>query len=246
MVLLQRGAPSRRPACSRTSPLSKLGPLGLRIRQASVWPPCLARPARAGPLAGWSEDVRYARTAASRGYPQGTRGGSHCLTVSTLDDVRQHLAITLAFLFMGRQDIYSHLSISAWTTRTFGSGRRKSNAQRKHHAHAQRRIVRIPVNPPPSHGIPSAIPRQIVVLARRYMRMRLASKGVSAVFFQLPQEKPPTTASMSRWVEQTLRRYKYRYDISISAPTGFAYLGHSIRSGASSAAGSGGHQGPKS
>jgi hypothetical protein len=49
-------------------------------------------------------------------------------------------------------------------------------------------------------------------------------------FFQLPGEGKPITRSMSGWVASTLA------DVGAVAPPGFAYLGHSLRSGVSSAA----------
>eukprot|EP00967_Tisochrysis_lutea_P114108 scaffold181594_cov44-Tisochrysis_lutea.AAC.1 len=48
--------------------------------------------------------------------------------------------------------------------------------------------------------------------------------------FPLPGHRPPTTVHMSQWVAQALAQ------AGVQAPPGFAYLGHSIRSGASSAA----------
>ena len=47
--------------------------------------------------------------------------------------------------------------------------------------------------------------------------------------FQLPGEPRPLTRHMSAWVATTLS------EVGISAPPGFAYLGHSLRSGGSSA-----------
>ena len=49
-------------------------------------------------------------------------------------------------------------------------------------------------------------------------------------FFQLPGEPRPLTRHMSAWVATALE------EMGIAAPDGFAYQGHSLRSGGSSAA----------
>ena len=64
------------------------------------------------------------------------------------------------------------------------------------------------------------------MLARRFLDSK---EDVTPFLFQLADERPPTTVHMSAWVARTLGAY------GIVAPQGFAYLGHSLRSGASSA-----------
>ena len=53
---------------------------------------------------------------------------------------------------------------------------------------------------------------------------------VPAYLFQLPGEPRPLTRHMSLWVRGVLD------SMDIRAPPGFAYMGHSLRSGGSSAA----------
>jgi len=128
---------------------------------------------------------------------------------------------------MGRQDSTTLLRSSDFGIDSAYLWLRLTEKQRKHVS--TRRIVRIPIAPPPSNNVPSAIP-QIVRLAHMYMSAKTALGEPTQYLFQLPHERPPTTAAMSTWVAQALRH------CGISAPKGFAYLGHSIRSGASSAA----------
>ena len=64
-------------------------------------------------------------------------------------------------------------------------------------------------------------------MLRRYFSARaVALHGAPkpAFAFQLPGEVRPTTASMERWLDRALRR------CGVSAPAGFAYQGHSLRS----------------
>ena len=75
--------------------------------------------------------------------------------------------------------------------------------------------------------MPSQVPA-VVRLAGRFIQAK-AEQPPTAFFFQLAGETPPTTSHMSKWVARTLAKY------DIVAPAGFAYLGHSLRSGASSA-----------
>ena len=142
-----------------------------------------------------------------------------------LHRLREHFAVVLAYLylFMGRQDSTTLLAASDFGIDHQFLWLRLTEKQRKHLGH--RRIVRIPVAPPPSRGVTSAIPR-VVALARRFLRSK---QEVTPFLFQLGEEGPPTTVHMSAWVARTLAAY------GIVAPQGFAYLGHSLRSGASSA-----------
>ncbi|KAL1504117.1 hypothetical protein AB1Y20_010527 [Prymnesium parvum] len=102
-------------------------------------------------------------------------------------------------------------------------------------AAALRRVIRLPLSAPPVRGQPSLLP-EVAALGRLYLAAvhRLehvsAAHAPSAYLFQLPGERPPRTVDMSSWLQTQLRI------LSVSAPPGFSYLGHSIRSGASSAA----------
>ena len=103
---------------------------------------------------------------------------------------RDRFALVLAFVFMGRQD-----STTGLRTHDFGVDSRfvwlrLQEKQRKHHA--ERRIVRIPLSPPPAARIPSAIP-QLAALASLFLnaKERLSAQP-SEYVFQLPGEPPPT------------------------------------------------------
>ena len=98
-----------------------------------------------------------------------------------------------------------------------------------------RRIVRLPLDAPPSSGHESALPALAMALAslgRAYVAARAALPGGRDMprLFQLPGEPLPTTRHMERWVEAVL------LSEGVRAPPGFAYMGHSLRSGGSSAA----------
>ena len=73
---------------------------------------------------------------------------------------------------------------------------------------------------------------QLAELGRAYLaaRARLPTDSPAPLLFQLPGEAHVTSARMSHWVTSTLT------EAGIIAPPGFAYLGHSLRSGGSSAA----------
>ena len=103
---------------------------------------------------------------------------------------------------------------------------------------AFRRIVRLPLSAAAVHGHSSALPR-VACLGRLFLdtRQRLAAAhpeppkaGADEYLFQLPGEPRVLTRHMSAWVSLTLD------ELGIRAPPGFAYLGHSLRSGGSSAA----------
>ena len=90
-----------------------------------------------------------------------------------------------------------------------------------------RRVIRIPTSPRQVRGVWSVIPR-VASLLLAYIEVRTAhSEGVVPdFFFQLPSERArPTTTTMGGWLATALQRS------GISAPAGFAYLGHSLRSG---------------
>ena len=99
---------------------------------------------------------------------------------------------------------------------------------------ALRRVVRLPLRAPPVEGHASALPR-LAALGEVYLAARAdlcASLGVPEPewLFQLPGEPPPSTRAMSAWLATALS------EEGVVAPPGFAYLGHSLRSGGSSAA----------
>ena len=98
---------------------------------------------------------------------------------------------------------------------------------------AFRRVIRIPLDSEPSNGVASAIPR-LAELGKAYMCAREALVSASQIdppyFFQLPGEPKPASRHMATRVAHTLAAHGVR------APEGFAYLGHSLRSGGSSAA----------
>ena len=94
---------------------------------------------------------------------------------------------------------------------------------------AFRRIVRLPLDAPPVRGHASLLP-QLAALGRLYMAAR-GTLGASTPFlFQLPGEPRPLQRHMAAWVATTLE------ESGVRAPGGFAYMGHSLRSGGSSAA----------
>jgi hypothetical protein len=148
--------------------------------------------------------------------------------------LRSDAAIALTSLFAGRQDSAVHLR-----TRDFGVDEqfvwlRLTEKGKKHHV--VRRVVRLPLSQQPTAGHSSALPR-VAALLQRYCDARarcvraLLSGDVPEFLFQLPGESRPTTRHMEGWLAAALQR------VHVSAPEGFAYQGHSLRSmGASSMA----------
>ena len=97
---------------------------------------------------------------------------------------------------------------------------------------AIRRVIRLPIQDRACHGVASALPR-LAELGRAYVAAREClhvGRPPPEWFFQLPGEPRPLTRHMSSWVRMELD------SLGISAPPGFAYQGHSLRSGGSSAA----------
>ena len=92
--------------------------------------------------------------------------------------------------------------------------------QEKGHKHLRyRRVVKLPLDQPPVHGVPSALPRVAALLHKL-----VAAKGeATEYFFQLHGEPRPLTRHMEQWVAAALQR------VHVCAPPGFVYLGHSIR-----------------
>lgn len=146
--------------------------------------------------------------------------------------LRGAYAVCLAFLFFGRQDSCVALRIQDHGIQPDAIWLRLTEKMRK--AAALRRVIRLPLSAPPVRGHPSLLP-EVAALGRLYLAAvdRLAIPGAQAprmYLFQLPGEQPPRTADMSSWLHTQLRL------VDVQAPPGFSYLGHSLRSGASSAA----------
>ena len=144
--------------------------------------------------------------------------------------LRRRYALVLGFVFMGRQD-----SCVALLTVDHGVDDRHlwlRLTEKMRRGWAFRRVIRLPLDASPVRGHASALP-QLARLSRIYTEAR-ASLGTAgtppAHFFQLPGEPRPLTRHMSAWLDATLS------EVHIQVPPGFAYLGHSLRSGGSSAA----------
>mmetsp|Transcript_44414 Transcript_44414/g.101821 ORF Transcript_44414/g.101821 Transcript_44414/m.101821 type:complete len:765 (-) Transcript_44414:36-2330(-) len=147
--------------------------------------------------------------------------------------LRGAYAVCLSFLFFGRQDSCVALRILDHGIQHDAIWLRLTEKMRK--AAALRRIVRIPLSAPPVKGHASFLP-EVAALGRMYLsaahrlERTCTTREQRAYLFQLPGEPPPRTADMSSWLHTQLRM------VDVRAPPGFSYLGHSIRSGASSAA----------
>jgi hypothetical protein len=150
---------------------------------------------------------------------------------ASLGEQRESLGVELAALFGGRQDSCVHLLTADFGVDAAFIWLRLSEKGKRNTV--VRRVVRLPLAQPPCHGHASALPR-IAAAARRYLDARAALCAASGVaepewLLQLPSEARPTTRSMEGWLERALAR------CGVTAPVGFAYQGHSIRSGAVSA-----------
>lgn len=152
-------------------------------------------------------------------------------TRERLAALRRHYAFVLCFLFIGRQDSAVHLrACDHGITSSFIWLRLTEKMKR---GRALRRVVRLPLAPLMVQGHASALPR-VAQLGRAYLQARaeaewLEGGGASEWLFQLPGERRPDTRSMESWVDAELA------ELGVRAPPGFAYRGHSIRSGAASA-----------
>ena len=94
--------------------------------------------------------------------------------------------------------------------------------------------TRLLLDAPPFQGHHSALPA-LARLGSAYLAAReqlCAQLGCAEQqwLFQLPGEAAPTTRAMSAWLADVLAEER------VAAPEGFAYLGHTIRVGGSSAA----------
>lgn len=143
--------------------------------------------------------------------------------------LRARYALLLTYLFMGRQDsCVSLLRGDHGITDDYLWLRITEKMKR---GWAFRRIVRIPRVSAPALGHASVV-GAVAAVGQAFVAARdtLPRATHCTHFFQLPGERPPRTSDMSAWLADALR------DLGVSAPPGFAYLGHSLRSGASSAA----------
>jgi len=145
------------------------------------------------------------------------------------EHLRARYALLLTYLFMGRQDsCISLLRADHGITDDYLWLRITEKMKR---GWAFRRIVRIPRVTAPACSHASVVDT-VASVGQAFVAARdaLPHAAKCTHFFQLPGERPPRTADMSTWLAKTLQ------DLDVRAPPGFAYLGHSLRSGASSAA----------
>jgi len=142
--------------------------------------------------------------------------------------LRRRYAFVLSFVFFGRQDSTTALASCDHGIDANFIWLRLTEKQKRSQPH--RRVVRLPLDAPPSNGHASALP-DLAALGRAYLEARAALGGATPQWLlQLPGEPKPTARHMAEWVALTLK------EEGVSAPAGFAYLGHSLRSGGSSAA----------
>jgi len=142
--------------------------------------------------------------------------------------LRRRFAILLTYAFLGRQDSSVHLQAEDFGVDDLALWLRISEKQKR--GMALRRVIRLPLRAAPCRGHQSAIPA-LAQLGRAYLDARAAVVGGAPAprwLFQLPGEPAPSSTHMAAWLATTLS------DEGIAAPPGFAYLGHSLRSGASS------------
>ena len=139
--------------------------------------------------------------------------------------------MSLGSLFSGRSDSTVHLRAADFRVSEDFIWLRLTEKGKRHTA--IRRVVRLPLRSAPVEGCASALPR-VALLARRFLLARRLAWQHARLpepewLFQLPAEARPTTRSMESWFRAVMHR------LDISAPDGFVYLAHSIRSGAASA-----------
>ena len=148
--------------------------------------------------------------------------------------LRQRYSLVLGFVFCGRQDTCTALLTEDHGIDFEGGFIWLRLTEKMRRRHAVRRVVRLPLSAPSCRGVASALPR-LARLGAAYIAARASLAGdgrpLPAHFFQLPGEPVrPLTRHMSTWVGWVLD------GLSVRAPEGFAYQGHSLRSGGSSAA----------
>lgn len=140
---------------------------------------------------------------------------------ASLQTIRETLAVLLATLFAGRQDSCVSLRSEDFGIDADFMWLRIAEKGRKHLV--LRRVIRLPLSQALVRGYSSALPR-VAVLASRYLTLR-AETGLEAEYLlQIQGEPRPVTQTFSSWLAAALAR------TGISAPPGFAYLGHSLRS----------------
>jgi hypothetical protein len=151
--------------------------------------------------------------------------------------LRRRYATCLGFVFFGRQDSCVSLlagdhGVDAGDAGGFLWLRLTEKMKR---GSIFRRVIRLPLDSPPVRGHASLLP-QLAALGRLYVLAREAvspggdDAAAAPYLFQLPGEPRPLTRHMAAWVSTSLE------EMGVEAPSGFVYLGHSLRSGGSSAA----------
>ena len=141
--------------------------------------------------------------------------------------LRRTYCYCLSFVFMGRQD--SSVALLATDHGIDDNHIWLRITEKMARSYSTRRVIRLPIDSPAVRGYASALP-QLAQLGRLWLDARTALSASAPFMFQLPGEPAPLTRHMSEWVHAVLEEH------GIRAPTGFAYLGHSLRSGGSSAA----------
>ena len=148
-------------------------------------------------------------------------------TLESLRVVRCSFGLVLTALFAGRQDSGVHLRTTDCQVDASAIWLRLTEKGKK--GTVVRRVLKLDVARA-GHG--SALPR-VASLGIAYLnaRGRFLRDGQSTPEFllQLPGERRPLTRDMEQWLAVALSVE------GISAPPGFAYLGHSIRSMGASA-----------
>ena len=138
-----------------------------------------------------------------------------------ISSLRESLGIALAALFAGRQDSCVHLRSEDFGVDDDFIWLRLTEKGRRHTA--LRRVVRLPLAQLAVRGHESALPR-VAALARRYLQERKLAGLDAEWLLQLAGEPRPVTPTFGRWLAAALAR------VHVTAPPGFAYLGHSLRS----------------
>jgi hypothetical protein len=141
--------------------------------------------------------------------------------------LRRRYAIVLTFIFMGRQDSSVHLRARDHGVDDDFIWLRLTEKQKR--GWRWRRIVRLPLSARAVGGHASLLPL-VARLGRAFLAARKSTRATSDFLFTLEGEAKRTTAHMGTWLVETLS------EEGVAAPAGFAYLGHSLRSGGSSAA----------
>ena len=146
-------------------------------------------------------------------------------TLYLLKQVRATFGLSLTALFAGRQDSGVHLRSLDFGVDAQHVWLRLSEKGKK--GKVLRRVLKLSLS-----GTTSAV-RRIARLGEQYIAARAsllrAGQALPEYLLQLPGEARPTTRSMEGWLAWALEH------LGVEAPSGFAYLGHSIRSMGASA-----------